>query len=242
MFDKIMIPVDGNPACRVVIDYGIDGAVRYGSKITLLNVSDISNIFTTRDIASTEPFVSDQVRANLDYARHYAEKNGLESEELVIRGIPADVIIEQSGNFDIIIMGSAGRKGISRIVLGSVASHVLTKTSCPLMIVNINNIPRQVAINRAAVLGNDHELKCVGGRLKKLDIEPEGHIIDDTKKWKELEPILRECGSCDAVALCTKCSSHPKARRALVRKMVQNSKMPILLMNRDEITCASKSS
>ena len=232
MFDKIMIPVDGNPACRVVIDYGIDGAVRYGSKITLLNVSDISNIFITRDIASTDPVATDDVRANLDYARHYAQKKGLESEELIIRGIPADVIIEQSENFDLIIMGSAGRKGISRIVLGSVASHVLTKTACPLMVVNINNIPRHVAINRAAVLGDEHELDCVGGRLMKLEIEPEGHIMDDSKKWRELEPILKECSSCDAIALCTKCSKNPKARRSIIKKMVQNSKMPILLMNR----------
>ena len=233
MFDKIMIPVDANPACRVVIDYGIDGAVRYGSKITLLNVSDISNIFTTRDIASTEPFVSDEVRANLDYAKHYADRNGLEAEEVVVRGIPADVIISMSKDFDIIIMGTAGRKGISRIILGSVASHVLTGTSCPLMIVNINNIPRHVAINRAAVLGSEHELNCIGGRLRRLEIEPEGHLLDDSKKWRELEPVIEACRGCDAIAMCTKCSNNPKARRGLIKKMVQNSGMPIMLMNRD---------
>ena len=231
MFDKIVIPVDANPACRVVIDYGIDGAVRYGSEITLLNVSDISNIFTTRDIASTEPFVNDAVRANLDYAKRYAERKGLVSKEVVVRGIPADVIIDMSPEFDLIIMGSAGRKGISRIVLGSVASRVLTKTSCPLMIVNINNIPKHVAINKAAVLGNDHEIACLGNRLTELEIQPEGRVIDDSRKWKELEPVLKECIGCDAVVLCTKCSENPKSRRSLIKKIVQNSRLPVLLMN-----------
>ena len=231
MFDEIMIPIDANPSCRVVIDYGIDGAVRYGSRITLLNVSDISNIFTTRDIASTDPYVSDEVRENLDYAKRYAEMKGLEAEEIVVRGIPADVIVEMSADYDLIIMGSAGRKGLSKMLLGSVASTVLTKVCCPLMIVNINNIPRHVSINRAAVLGSDHELNCLSGRLEKLEIEPEGHLIGDDDRWKDVRPLLESCTSCDAVTMCTMCSENPKARRSLIRKMLQHSKMPILLMN-----------
>ncbi len=50
-------------------------------------------------------------------------------------GDPATVINEQSGNYDMIIMGTRGLHGIPHLILGSVAEKVSRESKCPVMVV-----------------------------------------------------------------------------------------------------------
>ncbi|MEJ2762296.1 MAG: universal stress protein, partial [Gammaproteobacteria bacterium] len=74
----------------------------------------------------------------LDAARAQGEKAGVTCETLHVRDRhPAEGIIEAAGNkgCDLIVMASHGRRGIAKILLGSVASEVLTHSRVPILIV-----------------------------------------------------------------------------------------------------------
>jgi len=60
--------------------------------------------------------------------------------KLTMEGIPKDVInsIAQEHNVDLIIMGTHGRTGLKRLLMGSVAEHVLRYSKIPVMIVSSN--------------------------------------------------------------------------------------------------------
>jgi nucleotide-binding universal stress UspA family protein len=65
-----------------------------------------------------------------------AEEVGLETEHLVETGKPAATIVEIAENEDIdhIVMGSHGRQGVSRILLGSVAETVVRRSPVPVTV------------------------------------------------------------------------------------------------------------
>ncbi len=54
---------------------------------------------------------------------------------LVIEGSPANEIITASKDYDLIVMGSLGRTGLSHLLMGSVAEKVVRHASCPVLVV-----------------------------------------------------------------------------------------------------------
>ena len=69
--------------------------------------------------------------------RAAAAGSGLSLETLVLRGKPyeAIVIAAQTKEVDLIVLGSHGRIGISRLLMGSVAERVLGQSPCPVLVV-----------------------------------------------------------------------------------------------------------
>jgi nucleotide-binding universal stress UspA family protein len=63
--------------------------------------------------------------------------HGFLIETLVITGRPASAIVEEAsaGRFDLIVMGTHGRTGLTHALLGSVAERVVQKAPCPVLTV-----------------------------------------------------------------------------------------------------------
>jgi nucleotide-binding universal stress UspA family protein len=62
---------------------------------------------------------------------------GLPAEKLVLRGDPRFVLVDAARDrgADLLVIGSHGRSGLSKLVLGSVASHVVTHAPCSVLVV-----------------------------------------------------------------------------------------------------------
>src|SRR5262245_1425416 len=56
-------------------------------------------------------------------------------DEIVVEGDPVEVIVDQARRADLLVLGTHGRKGFERLVLGSVTEKVLRKSSCPVLTV-----------------------------------------------------------------------------------------------------------
>lgn len=65
------------------------------------------------------------------------QQAGLKVESSIEIGNPSDVILDKSRELDVnlVIMGSHGKKGLSRLIMGSVAETVVRKANCPVLIV-----------------------------------------------------------------------------------------------------------
>ncbi len=86
------------------------------------------------------PFEADLEKAakeDLEVILEDFRRIGLRAEYGVVIGGPADSILEkiETLNVNLVIMGSHGKKGLSRLIMGSVAETVVRKANCPVLIV-----------------------------------------------------------------------------------------------------------
>jgi nucleotide-binding universal stress UspA family protein len=127
MFQKILIPVDGSQCGDHAAQFGLEFAKRLGTRVVLTNA--LIEYATEKDANRvTGP------------SREMAEKLGVQFEVRLAEGrflSIGDGIIEasQETNSELIIMGTHGREGIPRLLLGSVAEWVSRRASVPVMLI-----------------------------------------------------------------------------------------------------------
>ena len=141
---NILVPVDFSPHAEHAFTYATTLAERFGAKLALLYVVDDSFVtggWSSEIYVSNVPELIENLIADADRRlatlKASAAALGLTAETAVIRGRPAHAIVEhaQNGGFNLIVMGTHGRTGVSHVVMGSVAERVLRKAPCPVLTV-----------------------------------------------------------------------------------------------------------
>jgi nucleotide-binding universal stress UspA family protein len=142
---RILVPMDFSPHAERAFRYATTLAQRFGATLGLLHVVEdpfvsgawspevyVPNIVELLDglIASAEQ--------RLAAFKQSASALGLTAGTVVITGRPAHDIVEyaKEGGFDLIVMGTHGRTGLSHAVMGSVAERVVRKAPCPVLTVH----------------------------------------------------------------------------------------------------------
>lgn len=79
------------------------------------------------------------IEAKLEPLLTQAKEEGVKARQLLVEGTPDEAIAEAAAKnqVDLIIMGSHGRTGLSRLIQGSVSAHVIAAANCPVMTVPI---------------------------------------------------------------------------------------------------------
>lgn len=79
----------------------------------------------------------------MDFVKEMGEKENVPVEVMIKDGAPVKVILEQSKNFDVIVMGTLGRTGMSKLLMGSVAERVVRASDCPVLVVRASEVENQ---------------------------------------------------------------------------------------------------
>ncbi len=134
--NTILCPIDFSDASRKAVRYAHEFAVTMRAQIFLLNVVDIPIESILNNVQLDED-LEKSAQENLDVVKNELLSEGLRVESAVKIGDPAEVIIDHTAKLDVnlIIMGSHGKKGLSRLIMGSVAETVLRNADCPVLIV-----------------------------------------------------------------------------------------------------------
>lgn len=136
---RILVALDQSPFAATVLEQAIALAGKEGAAVTIMTVAeDFLDIGDYTDVVSVSEklFAAARVAAE-DYAAK-AKAAGLDVEVVVEQGIaPADLILNQaeSKRFDMIVMGHQGKKGLSRYLIGSVASRVVAHAPCSVLVI-----------------------------------------------------------------------------------------------------------
>lgn len=141
MGKRVLVPVDGSSQSLEAIDFAV--AEFSDATITLFHVIDpIEGGYTIRTgipISSEEWYEEAKATAEsvFDDARERIGETDNTIETAVEVGRPARTIVEHAKDdgFDQIVMGSHGRSGVSRILLGSVAENVIRSSTVPVTVV-----------------------------------------------------------------------------------------------------------
>ncbi len=139
MYDSILIPTDGSAESAEAAEAGLDLAEELDAEVHAISVVDaelVASTTYTTGAAKNEERMHEEAEENAAEAAEGARERGLEAVEVVETGIPAEKIVEYADeNVDAIVIGTHGRSGMRRVLLGSVTDKVVRTASVPVVTV-----------------------------------------------------------------------------------------------------------
>ncbi len=113
------------PACKTTVLYVIDKLV----------LNELVR-FSKHNEKEVEAELEEQGRRYLELARKAAERQGVTADAQTRRGDPFEEVIAAANDLDadLIVMGHTGRRGTSRVLIGSVTQRVLDYAPCPVLV------------------------------------------------------------------------------------------------------------
>ena len=141
---KVVIGVDSSTFSDDAIDYVVNSPWPVGT--TFVVVSAVAPIFLgPGEVAAPQSITElnqEQERYHREIAQGAARRlsvAGLKAIARVIHGDPRTVLeeIARSEEADMVVVGSHGRSGIKKLLLGSVAAHVIAHAPCPVLVVRV---------------------------------------------------------------------------------------------------------
>ena len=158
MYSKILVPVDGSSTSGQGLDEAIKLAKMTGARLKLLNVVDLWALATAPDAGlSTTPdllnLLKEGGQAILAEARARVEAAGAQADTQLVdslAGRVCDLIVDEATHWgaDLIVIGTHGRRGVSRFVLGSDAEQVVRLSPVPVLLVRGKEQPPGAAVPR----------------------------------------------------------------------------------------------
>ncbi len=138
----ILFPTDFTEASVKVLPYATYLADKLGAKLMVLFVveelSKYANFYVPHSaLDNLEAELMESARKKMEsFVEDYFE--GFPVETIIRRGdVPEEIIkVAEEKGIDLIVMGTHGRKGLEKVLLGSVAERVVKGAPCPVMTVN----------------------------------------------------------------------------------------------------------
>jgi nucleotide-binding universal stress UspA family protein len=137
MYDDILIPTDGSEGTRGAIEHGIDLATKYGATLHTLYVVN-TNVTVETTSAQTLAALEEIGQEAIDEVIQQAEAADVETiEGTVAQGAPHRAILDyvDEKDVDLVVMGTHGRTGLDRYLLGSVTEKVVRLSEVPVVTV-----------------------------------------------------------------------------------------------------------
>ncbi|QLG28807.1 universal stress protein [Halorarum halophilum] len=133
MFDEILLPVDGSENNRAAIAHAGGIAEAFGSTIHVLHVVD-ERILDNADAADELVAAGERL---VESVADELEGDGIDTSSRVETEIPRDVIVDHAHGrgIDLVVLGSHGRTGMRKFLLGSVAEGVIRRSDVPVLTV-----------------------------------------------------------------------------------------------------------
>jgi nucleotide-binding universal stress UspA family protein len=140
IFRKLLCPIDFSPHSLAALEMGMNVARQNDATLYLLSVVPIipdAGLMTPVPVEPA-PGLDEISRAHLEKLARSAIGSLVSYQTMVVAGDPATRILEVANGLgtDLVVMGTHGRTGVKRLVLGSVAEHVVRESRVPVLTVH----------------------------------------------------------------------------------------------------------
>ena len=138
LFEKILIATDGSERNRAAVEEGLRIGRGYGSTVYAVYVVDVSAFESaSADVMIGDTWAVIQREAEDALARIRTMAEGVNLETIILEGKPAAEIVRfaTEKGIDLIIIGTQGKRGLERLLLGSVAEQVIRTAPCKVLVV-----------------------------------------------------------------------------------------------------------
>jgi nucleotide-binding universal stress UspA family protein len=136
----IVVGVDGSPGSRRALAWAAAEAADHGAELIVVNVWEHTLLPPAGSVSVSEHYVPDpSQRTAEDLIGVIKEELGddppVRVQPQVKQGRPAKVLIDESANADMLVVGNRGHGGFAGLVIGSVSQHVAAYAKCPVTVV-----------------------------------------------------------------------------------------------------------
>ena len=142
MYKRILIATDGSDKSRKASEEGVELAKAIGASVIVINVvNEVVVASAVRQLGSDRKEVEEKLtvagKKAVDEIKKMAEAAGVKAEPILRIGVPANTVIDVSNaeKADLIVMGSHGESGASKLLIGSVVQKVLYWATIPVLVV-----------------------------------------------------------------------------------------------------------
>lgn len=140
MYDRILHPTDGSEGAEAATEHAIEIADRFEAPVHALFVVDTTGLQTTDAYAgsnyeATVEALEAEGRARIDRVHERGADAGVEVTSDIATGVPADTITEAADPGDVIVMGTHGRTGLDRYLVGSTTEKIVRTADVPVVTV-----------------------------------------------------------------------------------------------------------
>ena len=143
VFKNILVPTDGSEYTKAAVREAMELAKLAGGKVTALYVLDqtiLTNMPMDTAVMNVYNTLEKEGKEAVDFVKELGEQEGVETTVSIKEGTPVKVILEESSKYDIIVMGTLGRTGMSKLLMGSVAERVVRASQCPVLVVRASEV------------------------------------------------------------------------------------------------------
>jgi nucleotide-binding universal stress UspA family protein len=209
---KILVPTDFSEIATRALRHAVEIAKRSGGEILVMYADPFEPPlhFTAGQVPGLVEALKQTKEAATRELQEYARRNapGVKLRGAVVEGTAATSILRASetSGADLIVMGTHGRSGVSRMLMGSVAERVLNETRVPLMTVRDDHPPVVKRIlcpinfseAAAAALKNAAALaRLFEARLVVLHVIEGGALADEDLQRRAEDWARQECSIAD---------------------------------------------
>lgn len=190
---NLLVPIDGSEASASAVDFAIRLAIAYGADLTFCYSVDLTSAaaecaspYAVADIGVILDALEDQCKFSLGAAAAKAAVAGITAATIELVGPPISAIIEaaQAQRSAAIVLGTHGRRGLDRLINGSVAEGVLRRAVVPVFFASEN--AGAGPFKRIAVALDDSDSADAALDFALALAEPGettivlAHVVDDT--------------------------------------------------------------
>jgi nucleotide-binding universal stress UspA family protein len=140
-FQKILIAVDSDPVAVHAAETGVELARAVGGHVALISVIDRTAVESAAPEVPRDDLLAEAREHAANVIAEWRPKLAPGAQTLTPEGHPAEEIVEAAEAWpaDLIVIGSHGRGGLGRVLLGSVAEAVMRHAPCPVLVVRSKN-------------------------------------------------------------------------------------------------------
>ncbi|WP_462316740.1 universal stress protein [Methanobrevibacter sp.] len=140
MYKKILVPTDGSEFAKKAEKHALFLSKVSGAEIIAVSVTEnnfVNGLPLDDEVYQLNQILKERSEENLKEFDELNEED-LKITHIIREGSPARVILEvaQEEDVDLIVMGSSGKSGFDRFIMGSVADKVVNSAKCAVLVVH----------------------------------------------------------------------------------------------------------
>ena len=140
MYKRILVPTDGSEFAKKAQNHALFLAKVSGAEIVALSVTEnnfVNELPLDDEVYQFNQILKEQSEENLKEFDELNEDN-IKITHVIREGSPAKVILEvaKDEEIDLIVMGSSGKSGFDRFIMGSVADKVVNSAKCAVLVIH----------------------------------------------------------------------------------------------------------
>lgn len=143
---KILVGVDDSRHARAALEYVCSAGWPQGTQVHLVSVARPAVAAATEVYAPAPEYLERVQEEQIGHCKSIVAKAktrlepcGFDIDTRVLTGDPREALVDTANEIgaDLIVIGSHGRAGLAKLLMGSVASHIVTHAHCSVLVVKV---------------------------------------------------------------------------------------------------------